>query len=171
MPQTGATRPVGSAAVTAPASRGPRGSGSTGIASTERVVLGLFGAVTAFAGFVVLLVPAVYGLFRALVGLPVVATGTIFCWLAVRPVGSDVRPAVATRALLPWERASLVPIAGGAAIGVVMLVFRSGLTLWVRFPLLLSTLASAILFGGVIIGNRLPERGPQPDREVTNTAD
>jgi hypothetical protein len=159
--------------VTAPASRSPRGSGSTGIASTERAVLGLFGAVTAFAGFVVILVPAGYGLFRILVGLPVVAAGTIFCWLAMRSVGTQARPAVATQALLPWERLAMVPIAAVAAFGVVMLVFRSGMTLWVRLPLLLSTLASAIVFGGVIIGNRLPERTPQPepDREFRNTED
>jgi hypothetical protein len=156
--------------VTAPASRG-RGSGSTGIASTERVVLGLFGAVTAFAGFVVILVPAGYGLFRALVGLPVVFAGALFCWLALRSVGAEVRPAVATRALLPWERAALAPVAIGGTLGVAMLLFRSGLTLWVRFPLLLSTLTSAVLFGGVIIGNRLPERVPQPDRKFQNTED
>jgi hypothetical protein len=157
--------------VTAPASGGSRGSGSTGIASTERVVLGLFGAVTAFAGFVVILVPAGFGLFRALVGVPVVVAGTTFCWLSMRSVGSDVRPAVATHALLPWERAAMAPIAFVSALGVMMLLFRSGLTPWVRFPLLLSTLVTAVLFGSVIIGNRLPERVPQPDREFRNIED
>lgn len=130
-----------------------------------------FGALIAFAGFVILLIPEGYGFFRTLVGVPVLIVGALFCWLALRSVGTASRSAVATHELLPLERLALAPLAGTTLAGFLLLTFRWGEVGWVKVPVLAVTAVSFFVFAGVSVTSKLPERVPQPDIDFANTDD
>lgn len=142
-----------------------------GIAQTERLVLVIFGTVTAFAGFVVLLVGRLPGALRLGIGIPVVVIGALLTALAVRVQSGTAAKDIAPQTLQFSERFVLSCLAVVAFVGAGLLLVARPIPLGIRLPLLLMTLVLAGGFSTAAVANRLPERTPPPVRQLHNTDD
>jgi len=135
---------------------------SGGIAQTERVVLLAFGFLAGLLGFVTLLLHRLPDLLQLGVGLSFVAVGVGLCGLGVRPAdrvdAADVSPAT----LLTIERLALLPLAVVTALGVGVVVFDGDVAWPAKLLLAGGGLALAVVFWGIIVTNRLPDRGGPP---------
>ena len=153
----------------------PQGSGEAnnrGIAQSERLVLLVFGGLTAFVGFVLLLLDLPL-ILRLGVGLPVSFVGAALCSLAVRATDPLEQADMVPAELLAIERLALLPLAGLASAGTALVLLVGDIVWYVRVLVSLSTLVVAAALWGLIIRNRLPERvsRPLPDRVLQNTDD
>ncbi len=145
---------------------------ATGIAQTERLVLAVFGAVTAFAGFLVLLIGDGLHWFRFLVGVPVVVIGAGLTMLAVRvQSGGTISSETSPQTLLLAERFVLLLLAVVAFVSAAALAMADPLHWVLRVSLLLMTLVLTGVFATAGVANRLPERTPPPVRALGDTDD
>lgn len=150
-----------------------RGPAPRGIAQTERLALVGFGALTAFSGFVVLLLSGLPGWLRFGVGVPVTFVGISLCILAVRPAETIDQDDITPFTLLAIERLALFPLAVLSALGCGLVLFSS-VALGPKLLVCLGSLLLALLFWGIILGNRLPDHTAvrlTPDRRHDNTED
>ncbi|MEZ5231333.1 MAG: hypothetical protein R2755_23295 [Acidimicrobiales bacterium] len=136
-----------------------------GIAPSERVVLLAFGGLTAFVGFVLLLLNLPL-ILRLGVGLPVTFVGVALCSLAVRSASRAEQADLTPSELLAIERLALFPLAGLTSAGAVAVLVGGSIVWYVRLFVSLGCLVLTSTFWALIIRNRLPERlqQPPPDR-------
>jgi hypothetical protein len=150
-----------------------RAQSQRGIAQSERLVLLVFGGLTAFTGFVVLFLD-VPPLFRLGVGVPVAAVGAALCSLAVRSAEAVEREDITPFALLAIERMAMLPLAAISTFGALVVLFAAQLAWYTRLMVFSGAATLAATFWLLIIRNRLPERTPRvqaPDRSLQNTED
>jgi hypothetical protein len=132
-----------------------------GLSGSDRFLLGVFGALTSFAGMLVILLERLPETVRAAGGITLVAAGAVTLYTAARavtvPYDGPVR--VSPRTLLVLERLYLVPLLLAAVVATALTVIDADLWLPVRVPLVLLT-------GGLVVGlgflvfkpDPLPER-------------